>query len=608
MMRTLWLLVLLVGATFAQDSNAPPGFGDIGDKIKGAASQIAGSVSGELENAKNTAANIGQEINQFVNNGVEEVKKGFETVKDKAQDVIGSVKNGAQNAFGTAKDKAQDGLNAVKGGVENAVGTVKNEAQNIESKVNQPRSKRYILLGNSTQDSLSNFANQIKSNVLQFQPLKDGTISSNGVQTLPTSDTQSGSQIFPALSNIADQIKTNIASDAQNLKDTFQNSLQSSLQNLKPSLQNFTDNLKEKVQNFSNDVKNQIQDFKDDAQNATNSSEASAQEFIAQHQSDIDNGVAKVKELFSSADVNNTINGLLILLFNYASSIATPENGMAPIPIATPRIGVVNIMPIGIISKANDTNEDSGGNSTSGDFVASDPIYFPNYYQPGETAEACKFETPEEQFQRVDANDTKEVDFEGYNRMVDNCGRAWRKVEFDRLDTNHDGKLSWDEWVAEQNRIKEEQERAELQWRNQSFHLADFDGDGFLNLKEFKQYLENRYLNDSDAQDYLQSLEEGKMNFDQFVDFEKTTPNSTFPVKTYSYEPYVWTFDNDVNPLVRPAVGIASDDSEMKPQVEHPVKIAADPPVAPPSTADSSSKKTDNNVHASPPFMPVAGK
>ncbi|KAE9546454.1 hypothetical protein FO519_010334, partial [Halicephalobus sp. NKZ332] len=32
------------------------------------------------------------------------------------------------------------------------------------------------------------------------------------------------------------------------------------------------------------------------------------------------------------------------------------------------------------------------------------------------------------------------------------------------------------------------------------------------------------------------------------------------------------------------------------------------PPVAPPSTADSSSKKTDNNVHASPPFMPVAGK
>ena len=53
-----------------------------------------------------------------------------------------------------------------------------------------------------------------------------------------------------------------------------------------------------------------------------------------------------------------------------------------------------------------------------------------------EIQEACKLETPEEQFLRVDPENTTEVDFEGYNKMVDNCGRAYRQQDFDRIDTN----------------------------------------------------------------------------------------------------------------------------------------------------------------------------
>jgi len=161
-----------------------------------------------------------------------------------------------------------------------------------------------------------------------------------------------------------------------------------------------------------------------------------------------------------------------------------------------------------------------------------------------EIQEACKYETPEEQFLRVDSENTTEVDFEGYNKMVDNCGRAYRQQDFDRMDTNKDGKLSWDEWIGEQNRIKEEQRKAELQFRQSSFNRSDVDGDGFLDLNEFENYLEYRSLNNTNAEEYLDSLEGGHMDFDQFDVFEQTTPNDTFPFKVYSYEPIMYTFDN----------------------------------------------------------------
>lgn len=319
------------------------------------------------------------------------------------------------------------------------------------------------------------------------------------------------------------------------------------------------------------------------------------------------------------------MKSLVLLLFNFLL-VSGNKTVAVDSSVAAPSLALVDPMPFtSEVTCENCTENNATGEVHILPFI---DIARPYTIDPL-VQEACKFETPEEQFLRVDAENTTEVDFEGYDQMVDNCGRAYRKIEFDRLDTNskmlnkfrvyqiiiflEDGKLSWDEWIAEQNKIREAQKQAELQWRQSSFKVADLDEDGSLDLDEFKQYLGNRMLDDTNATEYLNSLEGEKMDFDQFVDFEQTTPNSTFPYKSYPYNPIAYATDDaningttksqkgkknknknkknknknqtdDINlehfPLIRPAVELPVNDGLMRPAVmnlavQEPLQVAA---------------------------------
>uniref|UniRef100_A0AC34Q6I5 EF-hand domain-containing protein n=1 Tax=Panagrolaimus sp. JU765 TaxID=591449 RepID=A0AC34Q6I5_9BILA len=121
--------------------------------------------------------------------------------------------------------------------------------------------------------------------------------------------------------------------------------------------------------------------------------------------------------------------------------------------------------------------------------------------------------------------------------MADACYQAWKQVEFDHLDLNHDGQLTLQEWNDEQARIKKRLEEARLQMQNEFFRYADSDSNGSLNEKEFEQFLKSRPLGRANASKYLESIG-GTMDFNEFVKFEKSVPNDTFPFK---FEP----FDDD---------------------------------------------------------------
>ena len=78
------------------------------------------------------------------------------------------------------------------------------------------------------------------------------------------------------------------------------------------------------------------------------------------------------------------------------------------------------------------------GDDCSEDNTDDDARFVVDYVDYGflTTYEACKYETPEEQFRRVDVENITEVDFDGYMKMIDNCRRALKRVDFDRIDTN----------------------------------------------------------------------------------------------------------------------------------------------------------------------------
>lgn len=109
---------------------------------------------------------------------------------------------------------------------------------------------------------------------------------------------------------------------------------------------------------------------------------------------------------------------------------------------------------------------------------------------------------------------------------------------------SEDGKLSWDEWMTEQNKIKEELQKMKLALIKETFKYVDRNNDNSLNLKEFKKYLENESLEKKNAKTYLESLG-GKMTFDQFVEFEGSTPNATFPYQYDYYNYYDYSYDDD---------------------------------------------------------------
>lgn len=128
-----------------------------------------------------------------------------------------------------------------------------------------------------------------------------------------------------------------------------------------------------------------------------------------------------------------------ILLISEGKTVAVNNN------VGVPTFAVID--PVSITVEKNCEGGNCDGNDTTGEvqIASAEDDYYDGYYYydlqynfniSQELQAACIYETPEEQFRRVDTENKSEVDFEGYDKMVDNCGRAYRKIDFNRIDTN----------------------------------------------------------------------------------------------------------------------------------------------------------------------------
>ena len=101
-------------------------------------------------------------------------------------------------------------------------------------------------------------------------------------------------------------------------------------------------------------------------------------------------------------------------------------------------------------------------------------------------------------------------------------------------------------------------EAAILDHQKFTFDRIDTNNDKLLNKKELTKYLNQRMIESGNLTEYLNG---GKLNFTQFVDFDTSIPNGTFPFKSidpnFDYSAPSYAYDYAI-----------PDDSELGIQVD----------------------------------------
>jgi len=359
-MRTLWLLVLLVGATFSQDSNAPPSFANQLENVlqdsKDVASQkveeLGNTISQKTGEFQNTLQNLGEQVNQAANDGADTVKSRFQEFKASARDTFDNIKNEAgifkdraanffenvgdkaNNFFGRLAGRGEDAANNAAENVQNAATEVRDnvdeQVQKIESAASNLRVKRFSALGDLLASKFQSVADKLNSGnsdlgaklqdaatkLQDYANNKVSATSQTGSSQVDINSLVSGfkTQLEELKSNVSDKLSTQIKEWDEKLPTLVAQSgdFSTMIANIKAKIADgngLSDSDKAQLQSFEAKIENAqkvIDSFKGDSTKLT--------EFLAQlnetYGAQIDQFAADVKKKLSSIDINELKSSL----------------------------------------------------------------------------------------------------------------------------------------------------------------------------------------------------------------------------------------------------------------------------------------------------------
>ncbi|GMT14909.1 hypothetical protein PFISCL1PPCAC_6206, partial [Pristionchus fissidentatus] len=102
-------------------------------------------------------------------------------------------------------------------------------------------------------------------------------------------------------------------------------------------------------------------------------------------------------------------------------------------------------------------------------------------------------ETPKEKFERVDANEDDEINFDEFLHM-DYVYEQAKKEEFELLDSNKDGKISKEEYDANLNEQQTKRDEVKKSYFSGIFEEFDWDGGKSLSEEELRKVFHSRFL------------------------------------------------------------------------------------------------------------------